>query len=208
MKNDTHAYALSNNHVYARMNQASIGEEIDQPGVFDTHCLQDSNNQLGRLASFKPITFDPNTINTIDAALAEVNYDPDVLRTLEKSTPADGYGTPKSEIVAPALDGAVQKYGRTSALTKGTIAGVNAEIDIDYGSAGTARFVGQIIVFSGKPFIKAGDSGSLLVTDAEDPSLDRHPVGLLFAGSLSGKYAIANPIGVVLAEFGVTIDGE
>ena len=70
-------------------------------------------------------------------------------------------------------------------------------------SAGTARFVDQIIVEGSKPFIKVGDSGSLLVTD-----LGRDPVDLLVAGNRSGKLAIANPIDLVLVTFGVTVDGE
>jgi hypothetical protein len=68
---------------------------------------------------------------------------------------------------------------------------------------GTALFVNQIVVYGNKPFIKAGDSGSLLVTDP-----GRNPVGLLFAGTSSGKYAIANQIDDVLTALGVTIDGE
>ena len=51
-------------------------------------------------------------------------------------------------------------------------------------------------------FIKAGDSGSLLVTTEGN-----HPVGLLFAGDNGGKHAFANPIDAVLTTFGVAIDG-
>jgi|GEM_PF-7070199 len=73
------------------------------------------------------------------------------------------------------------------------------------GNAGTARFVNQIFVEGRRgPFIKSGDSGSLLVTD----DAAAKPVGLLFAGNSSGKFAIANRIDTVLAEFGVTIDGK
>ena len=80
---------------------------------------------------------------------------------------------------------------------------VNYIGDVDY-STGTAHFVNQIVIYSTKgPFTKRGDSGSLVVTDP-----DKNPVGLLFAGNQSGKYAIANPIGPVLDAFGVTIDGE
>jgi hypothetical protein len=75
-------------------------------------------------------------------------------------------------------------------------------VNVGYGS-GTARFVNQIAVYSRKPFIKAGDSGSLLVTKT-----GHNPVGLLFAGNTTGKLAIANPIDAVLESLGVTIDGE
>ncbi len=95
----------------------------------------------------------------------------------------------------------MQKYGRTSALTKGTIIALNATINVGY-STGTAMFVNQIVV-SGRSFIKAGDSGSLLVTYP-----GANPVGLLFAGNASGRYAFANPINDVLSRFGTTIDGQ
>jgi len=79
---------------------------------------------------------------------------------------------------------------------------------VSYGS-GYARFKDQIVVKARRPFIKPGDSGSLLVTD---PS--KNPVGLLFAGSSSGKMAIANRIDFVLTGLSalsghaLSIDGE
>jgi hypothetical protein len=109
------------------------------------------------------------------------------------ATPSNGYGTPKSTTVNAAIGQAVQKYGRTSQLTTGTITATNGTITINYGTAGNAIFYNQIIVQSSKPFIKAGDSGSLLVTKT-----GLNPVGLLFAGDSSGKYAIANDIYNVL----------
>ena len=51
-------------------------------------------------------------------------------------------------------------------------------------------------------FIKAGDSGSLLVTREGN-----NPVGLLYAGSLGGRFGVANQIDDVLSELNVTIDG-
>ncbi len=88
-------------------------------------------------------------------------------------------------------------------MTKGEITGINATVNVRY-SSGTARFVKQIEVVSIKgPFLKPGDSGSLLVTDP-----GKKPVGLIFAGNRSGKIAIANPIDAVLDKLNVTIDGE
>ncbi len=198
-KDGTDVFALSNNHVYALEGNASIGSNVLQPGLFDTNCNYDLNNVLGALDAFQPIDFSASA-NTIDAAIAVSSTD-----KLGNATPSDGYGMPKSAIVvvgAADIWQAVQKYGRTTQLTKGTITGINATINVGY-STGTALFVYQIIVQSNKPFIKAGDSGSLLVTDP-----DRNPVGLLFAGNRSGKFAVANRIDLVLTQFGVTIDGE
>ena len=97
----------------------------------------------------------------------------------------------------------VQKHGRTTGLTKGTVAAINTTVNVGY-SIGTVCFTGQIVVDGSKGgFIKSGDSGSGLVTD--DGNAD--PVGLLFAGTRSGKTAIANNIDDVLDAFGVTVDG-
>ena len=191
-------YALSNNHVYALENNAPKHSDILQPGRADTNCNIDSNDVIATLSDFEPIVFSTEANNTIDAAIA-VSSTAD----LGNATPADGYGLPKTAIVSESLGQAVQKYGRTTSLTKGTITGINATVNVRY-SSGTARFVDQIIIEGARgPYFKAGDSGSLLVTDP-----GRNPVGLLFAGNRSGKLAVANRIDLVLSAFHVTIDGE
>ena len=195
--NGTDVFALSNNHVYALENVASIGSMILQPGRYDTNCSINSLDELGTLSDFKEIVFSTAADNTIDAAIALSST-----ANLGKATPADGYGLPMSSPVEALVGEGVQKYGRTSSLTRGVITGINATLNIGY-SSGTARFIDQIIVQSNKPFIKAGDSGSLLVTDP-----GKSPVGLLSAGNRSGKFAVANRIDLVLTSFGVSVDGE
>lgn len=189
-------YALSNNHVYALENKASIGSEVLQPGLYDTGCVYNSSNVIGTLSAYVPIVFSRRASNKIDAAIALTNID-----MVGNATPAGGYGIPSSTIVTPYVDMPVQKYGRTTLLTEGTVTGTNAIVSVGY-SSGTARFVNQIIVESNTEFIGAGDSGSLLVT------MVKNPVGLLFAGTSDGKLAVANPIDAVLGAFGVSIDGE
>jgi hypothetical protein len=198
-KDAKHYYALSNNHVYALENVAKNGSEILQPGLYDTHCMIRGNNDIGSLYSFVPIDFTAGHSNTVDAAIAISSTD-----QLGNSTPANGYGTPSSTTVAPSIGLAVQKYGRTTQLTKGSISAINATVTVSYGNNENATFVNQIIVSTKGAFIKAGDSGSLLVTNNAAAS----PVGLLFAGNQSGTYSIANPISAVLGAFGVTIDGK
>lgn len=190
-------YALSNNHVYALENTAPLGSQVLQPGLYDTQCLLDPGNAVGTLYSFVAINFSGGS-NTVDAAIASSRTD-----LLGNATPANGYGIPGSAPVAAVLGADVQKYGRTSSLTRGTIYGINATVQVTYGS-GTALFVNQITVRSSKPFIKPGDSGSLLVTRDANSS----PVGLLFAGSSSGTFAVANRTQDVLTSFGVVIDGK
>ena len=191
-------FALSNNHVYALENKAPLGSEVLQPGLYDTGCAYSATNVIGTLSAFSPISFSTSASNVVDAAIAATTT-----ANLSNSTPAGGYGTPSSATQAASVGLAVQKFGRTSSLTTGTVTAVNGIVDVGY-DAGTARFVDQVIVQSSKPFLKAGDSGSLLVTKNAAAS----PVGLLFAAGSGGKYVIANPIGPVLSQLGVTIDGK
>src|SRR5438093_2683116 len=204
-----HVYILSNNHVLANSNGATIGDPEYQPGPFDGGTAAD---QIATLSDFQAINFS-GVNNTIDAAIAQSSVD-----VLDNAVPADdGYGMPNSTIYGDANgDGLfddrdallglnVQKYGRTTRLTHGQITGVNATITVCYAVSGltctkTARFVDQLIISPGG-FSAGGDSGSLIVTD--DANLN--PVGLLFAGSAS--VTIGNRIDLVLNRFGVTIDG-
>lgn len=188
----TNVYVLSNNHVYADENKASIGDNVLQPGPYDGG--EDPRDAIGTLYDFEPIIFHPRARNEVDAAIALTDTD-----MVGNATPADGYGTPSSTTVQPSLELVVQKYGRTTGLTSGVITAINATVTVGY-SSGTARFVNQIIIEPGG-YSAGGDSGSLIVTQG-----GKNPVGLLFAGS--STITVANPIDAVLDSFGVTIDGE
>src|SRR5437899_445371 len=201
-------YALSNNHVYALTNRAPLGSLVAQPGLVDDGCVTPEidddatlSDVIGPLAAFQTIAFCHGhkcPANTIDAAIASSTTD-----ELGDGTPADGYGPPASGSgVSASVGQSVEKYGRTTAQTTGTVTGINASVLVNYGSGKTALFVHQIVFEkSGLPVIGAGDSGSLLVTTASHSG-----VGLLFAGNASGSMAIGNPIGAVLTRFRVTID--
>ena len=196
----TSVWALSNNHVYANENQASLGDAVIQPGTVDGG-VSTGADDIGTLDASKDIVFTTSANNEIDAAIALSDT-----TLLGNATPADGYGTPKSMTIAPALNMKVKKYGRTTGQTSGRITAINATLNIGYDS-GVARFVNQIIIEPGS-FSAGGDSGSLIVVDGKGRNKgdDRKPVGLLFAGS--SLITVANPIDLVLAEFNVTIDGE
>jgi hypothetical protein len=203
-------YILSNNHVLANSNNASIGDPEYQPGPFDGGTAAD---QIATLTDFQTISF-TGVGNTMDAAIALTS-----LAVLDNATPADaGYGMPNAKIYGDANgDGMfddrgallglnVQKYGRTTQHTHGQIVGVNATVDVCYEVSGFtctkfARFVDQLII-GPAGFSAGGDSGSLIVTD--DANLN--PVALLFAGS--STVTIANRLDLVLSRFGVVIDGS
>ncbi len=195
--NDSGTYALSNNHVYALENNAAPDSRVLQPGRYDAKppCTLKEADVIGNLYAYVPMDFAEDGSNVVDAAIAECTTD-----MLGNATPPDGYGIPGSTAVPAVIEMSVQKYGRTTGLTSGTVIGVNAYSWVTY-STGSAYFVDQIII-GGSSFSSSGDSGSLIVTNDDKCS----PVGLLFAGS--STYTIANRIDLVLSELGVTIDGK
>jgi len=192
----TNVFALSNNHVYAIQNGASIGDSALQPGSYDGGV--DPDDAIGTLHAFEPILFDGSN-NTMDAATALSST-----TNLGNATPSDGYGTPSSTTVSASLDQAVQKYGRTTSLTTGTVSEINLTVNVCYEGfvvcTKLAKFVDQIAISNGS-FSDGGDSGSLIVTN----DANNNPVGLLFAGS--STRTIANRIDLVLNRFNVTVDG-
>ena len=192
-------YALSNNHVFANTNAASLGDNVIQPGTYDGG--SDPADAIGTLFDFYPIALSTAASNTMDAAIALSSA-----ANLGRSTPSAGYGTPRSTTRAASVGLKVKKYGRTTGLTKGDVVGINATVNVGYG-VGTARFVDQIIISPGN-FSAGGDSGSLIVVNGKgrNKSHNNKPVALLFAGS--STITIATPIDAVLARFGVTVDGS
>ncbi len=180
-------YLLSNNHVFARENAATLGEREDAPGRYDAHPRCGHNPACGTLADFLPISFVSN--NTIDCAIALMSTTRPTL-----VTQSGGY-TASATIVAPTVGLAVKKSGRTSGVTHSVISAINVTIQVQY-TPGIATFTGQILTDA--QFLRAGDSGSLMVTETGN-----NPVGLCFAGGSGGTFA--NPIGPVLQQFGLTI---
>jgi hypothetical protein len=204
-------FILSNNHVLAASNSASINDATLQPGPFDGGVYP--ADSMASLADFQEIDFSGGN-NTMDAAIALTNA-----ANFGNATPTDdGYGLPSADLFGDAnSDGvfdnkgdllglAVQKYGRTTKLTHGTITGINGSITVCYEvififCVLQANFVDQLLVSDGS-FSDGGDSGSLIVTD----DANKNPVGLLFAGSET--QTIANRIDLVLNRFGVKVDGS
>ena len=183
-------YGLSNNHVFAVENLGNPGDEIIQPGQADQRCRATLDDQIGTLAGFIPLSFGKG-INLVDAAAALVTTD-----DVDNQTPRNGYGTPSSTTLDAALNMAVQKYGRTTVLTKGTVTAIHADIRVQY-SRGIATFRDQVVISgTGGSFSNSGDSGSLIVTDDRN----KNPVALLFAGSTTTT--IGSPINAVLTELG------
>lgn len=196
---DDNEYILSNNHVIADQNKAKPGRLIVQPGLVDVACLKAPSDAVATFSRAVKLNFGGGK-NTVDAAIAAVDsgdVSPEILMIGEI---AGSVGT-------PAVGLAVQKMGRTSCLTTGVIAALDANLKINYSDTKKpklATFVNQIIV-TGSPatptFGIPGDSGSLILTQGDCPQA----VALLFAGSTS--VTIANPISEVLSKLDVSMVG-
>ena len=128
--------------------------------------------------------------NTVDCAIAA----PDPSRPYTK-VEAGGY-QPITTTTAASVGLAVKKTGRTSGLTHATVQAINVTIQVQYSNGQIATFQNQIMTPAN--FIRAGDSGSLMVTENTNS-----PVGLCFAGGSGGSFE--NPIGPVLSSLGVSI---
>lgn len=201
-------YILSNNHVLGRVNSGALGDDVNQPGQIDQNCGQ--TGIVADLSVFVPIKFKKGNnvpLNTVDCAIAAVR---------DGAVRVDGsildIGPVSADIVGAFVGQSVQKSGRTTGWTSGSVAAVNVTVDVGYsaqcGGASNqiARFVNQIRVTPGT-FSAGGDSGSLIVENGSVSPTDGLPraVGLLFAGSSTST--IANPIGPVLNSLNVTMAG-
>jgi hypothetical protein len=179
----TKYYILSNNHVLANSNDASLGDPIYQPGTFDGGGPADA---IGRLARYVPIKFD-GSCNYVDAAIAEVPFD-----TIDRDIYWNGY--PTTAAVAATVGMPVKKTGRTTHFTTGRVTALNATVNVGYGGGKVAKFCNQIITTD---MSAGGDSGSLVL------DWTNRPVGLLFAGS--SVATILNPIATVQVALGVRV---
>jgi hypothetical protein len=197
---------ITNNHVAAAAganlcpNSAVFGEDQFQRGRFDTspQCSSNGVKKIGDLIQFVPIVFGGSFENTVDAAFVLSS------RSLVKKTILD-IGNPSASMLEPALNMPVQKSGRTTGKTFGTITTINLTALVGYGSGcGSAKFVNQIVITPGG-FSAGGDSGALILHKTLKDSSNRfRPVGLLFAGSSTST--LGNRISDVLGALSSVID--
>ena len=192
-------YLLSNNHVMARSDQASVGETIVQPGLIDDNCTPYGQpgaaiTPVGTLTGF--LSLKSATTNA-DAAIAQVNAGAvntsgNILElgakqsngTLAAAPPGTSSTGGKGE--SASLNMSVAKSGRTTGLTCASISAVNLDVNVSYYTDCaetkpylTKTYTNQIAI-TGNQFSDAGDSGSLVVDSAT-----AEPVGLFFAGGVN-----------------------
>jgi len=217
-------YLLSNNHVLAKSDHASVGDTIVQPGLIDNNCTP-----LGDGGSLQPVAqltgWLPRSSRqtNADAALAQiashsVDLSGSILElggrqtdgTLAAAPP--GISSTGGRGEAATLELKVAKSGRTTGLTCGGVSAIDLDVTVDYyldcaetRSYLTKTFTHQLGL-SGNQFSDAGDSGALIVDAA-----NAEPVGLYFAGGvdLAGvSQGVANPAPDLLAELGAQLGGS
>jgi hypothetical protein len=204
---------LSNNHVLANSNDASLGDAILQPGPADGGTV--ANDTIATLERFEPIVYtsEPGTCDLASlyaslgngiAALLGSSHRVETIRKQQAVNHIDAaLARPINDEdvlndiieigpITGTVEGfpgmAVRKTGRTTGHTTGTINSVDTTVNVSYGAGRTARFEGQYVAGA---MSQGGDSGSLVVEAAAN-----NAVGLLFAGSTSTT--VFSPIQEVL----------
>jgi len=179
-------YILSNNHVLGLAGQASVGDDISQPGLIDNNCAVATV-----VADF---TVAPALSSGVDCAIAQLRPG-----LMDGTGSIEDIGTISSVVKSPAINLAVAKSGRTTGFTTGSISSISTTVSVRYpkscgGGGGTLfTFTNQVVINS-STFSAGGDSGSLIVSN-NSPNCHQ-PVALLFAGSSTST--IGNPISLVL----------
>lgn len=217
-----HWFILSNNHVLAASNSATIGDPILQPGAYDGGTVE--KDQIGELSEFVPIVFNGDQPpippdcglaeryarwgNALAAAWGSTHrvmaYVPreEHVNEVDAAIAAVKHNEVTnrildigvvSESMKAVLGMPVRKSGRTTGLTTGSVIGTDATVTVQYGGGLAATFENQIITTG---MSAGGDSGSLLVHGEELKAL-----GLLFGGS--EQITIHSPIDRVLELLGV-----
>src|SRR6202166_1303510 len=203
-------YILSDNHILARSDGATVGDAIIQPGLIDTAtCTTAGTTTVANLSQFSNLQANPSP--NVDAAIAQViagKVDPaGKIIYLGASVAANGVpvadapqggtGVPASSV---AVGRPVAKSGRSTGLTCSTVEATNILTSVSYtvncdgtGTKFTANYANQIGVVGGD-FSGEGDSGSLIVT--QDTA---SPLALLYAGSDTDT--VGNPVADVLNFF-------
>ncbi len=196
---DGQPYILSNNHVLANSNAASIGDPILQPGPYDGGKLPD--DRIAVLSDFVAIEFEGepsgcgvagNVVGVLNK-LAEWSGSDTRLQAVRVQAAANKVDAAiarplrdedlnKEILHIGAVEGvgrgelgmAVKKCGRTTGFTQGEIQQIDVTVKVQYGGGRVALFTDQLMAGA---MSQGGDSGSAVLDDSN------RLVGLLFAGS-------------------------
>lgn len=219
VKKGNKIHILSNNHVLANSNQASMGDVILQPGPHDGGMV--SNDQIAKLSGFIPIRFENeksscrfsngltglfNFFTRLSGSSTRL-YSSKIQQNgnLVDCAIAEPFNDSdvKNEILQigrikniaeGVLDMNIKKSGRTTGFTQGSIEQVDVTVKVNFGAGKTALFTDQLMAGG---MSQGGDSGSVVLNS------DNEIVGLLFAGSTNTT--IINRIQNVFSELDVSL---
>jgi hypothetical protein len=198
-------YILSNTHVLARSDIATIGDPIIQPGLTDARCNKSQATPVANLSQFYNLETGPAP--KIDAAIAQV-ISGDVstggeIEYLGATADANGVPLPGAPLAgsgtSATVNMAVAKSGRSTGLTCSTVFSMLTSTSVQYqkgcgtGTTFSVSYTNQVDV-NGGSFSAEGDSGSLIVSEST-----ADPVALLYAGSDTDT--VGNPVSEVLNFF-------
>ena len=184
---------LSNNHVFAdydsdTASRANVGDPLVQPGTLDGGTCTTAADRIATLKRWVP--FNSTGDNLVDAALGELINGTDVSDEIGCDI---GRVQGIRELTADDIDTLqVQKCGRTTCYTTGTVTDIDVTVNVGYeveGVENVYRFVHQILTTA---MSTSGDSGSLIL------DMNEKAVALLFAGS--DAVTVGTPIQTVLDE--------
>lgn len=198
-------YILSNTHVLARSDIATIGDPIIQPGLIDARCNKSQATTVANLSQF--YNLETGAAPKIDAAIAQViSGDVSTSGNIEYlGATADANGIPlpgaphAGSGATAAINMAVAKSGRSTGLTCSTVFSTLTSTSVQYqkgcgtGATFSVTYANQVDVTGGS-FGAEGDSGSLIVSEST-----ADPVALLYAGSDADT--VGNPVSEVLSFF-------
>ncbi len=214
-------FILSNNHVIANSNDAQKGDAILQPGPHDGGTFPD--DQIAKLEDFVPISYSlpeiPSDCKFASAVIAALNAGCSAIGSRTRyrivrpqaeanlvdaaiARPLDAANVSDEILEIGRLDGsadaelgmAIQKSGRTTGYTTGTVDQIDVTVNVQYGAGRIARFSDQLLA---GPMSQGGDSGSAVL------DMDRRLIGLLFAGS--DNSTIVNRIQNVFSALNVSV---
>lgn len=178
-------YILSNAHIFCRNNTYPIGGAIVSPGYDDNKDMD--NNKVATLAKFIPIKYNSSDYNYYDCAIGEITDLNLVSNYIYMIGNING-------TVPPTLNQKVQKTGRTSGYTRGTVMSLSACIRVNWDFGGYSLFAKQVLTTK---ISEGGDSGSLVL------DMNNNAVGLIF--SSTETISVFTPIDPVLSALKVQL---
>src|SRR6202011_1204364 len=159
-------YILSDNHILARSDAATVGDAIVQPGLIDTPtCTTAGTTTVANLTQFSNLQATPS--QNLDAAIAQViagKVDPagkiiylgatvDSNGVPVADAPQGGTGLPASSVT---IGRPVAKSGRSTGLSCSTVEATNISTTVDYtvncdgtGTKFSVSYTNQIGVIGG-----------------------------------------------------------